>query len=62
MFWKKNSESLKIQSILDEYNTFIELFPIETAATLKEVKSIIENNSAFKRKLVHYIFKYYFIY
>lgn len=59
---EKNSESLKVQSVLDEYNTLVEMFPIETTASLKEVESTIENNSAFKGKLVYYIFKYYFIY
>lgn len=57
---EKNSESSKVQSILDECNT-LEVFPIATAASLKEVESIIENNSAFKKNLVK-ISYYYFIY
>ncbi|XP_071580299.1 uncharacterized protein [Temnothorax nylanderi] len=48
---EKNSESLKVQSVLDECNT-LEVFPIETAASLKEVESMIENNSAFKKNLI----------
>lgn len=59
---EKNSESSKVQSVLDEYNRFVEVFPIKTVANLKEVESTIENNSAFKGKLVNFIFKYYFIY
>lgn len=52
---EKNNESLKVQSVLDECNT-LGVFPIATAASLKEVESIIENNSAFKKNLVNFIF------
>nr|XP_012217761.1 PREDICTED: uncharacterized SDCCAG3 family protein-like [Linepithema humile]XP_012217769.1 PREDICTED: uncharacterized SDCCAG3 family protein-like [Linepithema humile] len=49
---EKNSESLQVQSVLDEHNTLVEVFPIKTANSLKEVETKIENNSAFKGKLV----------
>jgi len=49
---EKNSVSLKMQSVLDEYNTLVGVFPIKTVASLKEVESKIENNSAFKEKLI----------
>lgn len=57
----EKNESFKVQSVLDEHNTLVGVFPIETAANLKEAESQIENNSAFKGKLVSFIFKYYFI-
>ncbi|GAB1862402.1 hypothetical protein CAJAP_03481 [Camponotus japonicus] len=49
---EKNSESLQMQSVLDEYNTLVEVFPIKTTDSLKEVETKIENNSAFKGKLI----------
>jgi len=52
---EKNSESLQMQSVLDEYNTLVEVFPIKTTDSLKEVETKIENNSAFKGKLVSFI-------
>ena len=57
---EKNSESLKVQSVLDEGNT-LEDFPIATAASLKKVESIIESNCAFKKHLVKILY-YYLIY
>lgn len=52
---EKNSESLQVQSVLDEYNTLVDIFPIKTTDSLKEVETKIENNSAFKGKLVSFI-------
>lgn len=52
---EKNNESLQVQSVLDEYNTLVEVFPIKTTDSLKEVETKIENNSAFKGKLVSFI-------
>lgn len=56
---EKNSESLQVQSVLDEYNTLVEVFPIKTTDSLKEVKTKIENN-CIQRKIGKF-YKYYFI-
>lgn len=57
----EQSESLKMLSTLDEHDTLVGFFPIQSAISLKEAEDTIENNSVFKGKLASFIFKYYFI-
>lgn len=49
---EKNTESFRVQSVLDEYDNIVGIFPIKSAASLKEVETVIENNSTFKGTLV----------
>ncbi|KYQ49772.1 hypothetical protein ALC60_11148 [Trachymyrmex zeteki] len=55
---KKSELSLKVQSTVEEYNSLVSIFPIQTIASLKEVETKIKNNSIFKTKLVNFILFY----